>query len=175
VVAPNPDRIRINNVPAQHELREHVREIVGSVASSVWRPTADRPVPIVQLVVAAGRPFRVTVEMIDCAAAIGGVMPVVTIQEVNSRQTLSRWIRNRFGLTSRESRVALHLTRRRSNAEIARALQISPHTARRHTERVMAKLNVHRRIEVRRKILAAIDSLERRRGRGRHAAAPGTG
>jgi DNA-binding CsgD family transcriptional regulator len=143
---------------------------VGSVASSAWRPTIDRPVPIVQLVVAAGRPFRVTVEMIDCAAAIGGVMPVVTIQEVTSRQTLSQWIRNRFGLTSREARVALHLTRRRSNAEIARALRISPHTARRHTEKVMNKLNVHSRFAVRKQILAAIDSLERRRGAGRHAA-----
>jgi DNA-binding CsgD family transcriptional regulator len=173
VVAPNPDRIR--TAPAQHELREHVREIVGSVANSAWRPAVDRPVPIVQLVVAAGRPFRVTVEMIDCAAAIGGVMPVVTIQEVTSRQTLSQWIRNRFGLTSREARVAIHLTRRRSNAEIARALQISPHTARRHTERVMAKLNVHRRIEVRKKILAAINSLERRRGNGPSATVPRTG
>jgi DNA-binding CsgD family transcriptional regulator len=95
----------------------------------------------------------------------------VTIQEVTSPQTLSQWIRDRFGFTSREARVASHLTRRRSNAEIARALRISPHTARRHTEKVMTKLNVHRRIEVRMKILAAIDSLERRSGHGRQQAA----
>jgi DNA-binding CsgD family transcriptional regulator len=160
----------MNSAPAQHELREHVREIVGNVPSSAWRPTIDRPVPIVQLVVAAGRPFRVTVEMIECAAAIGGVMPVVTIQEVTSHQTLSQWVRNRFGLTAREASVALHLSRRRSNAEIARALRISPHTARRHTEKVMSKLDVHSRFAVRNRVLAAIDSLERHRG-GRR---PGT-
>jgi len=169
VVAPNPDHIRTDSAPAHNEVREHVREIVGSVASSAWRPAVDRPVPVVQLVVAAGRPFRVTVEMIECDAAIGGVMPVVTIQEVTSRETLSQWVRNRFGLTSREARVALHLTRRRSNAEIARALRISPHTARRHTEKVMNKLNVHSRFAVRRKILAAMDSFEHRRGDGRKA------
>lgn len=174
MVAPNPDRARPSSAPALRELREHVREIVGSVANSVWRPSIDRQVPIVQLVVAAGRPFRVTVEMIDCAAAIGGVMPVVTIQKVTSRETLSQWVRNRFGLTSREARVALHLTRRRSNAEIARALRISPHTARRHTEKVMSKMNVHSRLAVRKKILAAIDSRERNHAARRPAAAAPT-
>ena len=172
MVAPNPNRIRVDGPPAQLELRRQVREIVGSVANSAWRPAADRPVPLVQLVVAAGRPFRVTVELIDCDAAIGGVMPVVTIQEVTARQSLSQWIRNQFGLTARESRVALLLARRRSNAEIARELHISPHTARRHTENVMNKLNLRSRFTVQQTIRAAISSLERRRMVGRPGAAP---
>jgi DNA-binding CsgD family transcriptional regulator len=53
-----------------------------------------------------------------------------------------------IGLTSREAEVALALAARRSSAEIARALGISPHTARRHAERVLDKLGVRSRREV---------------------------
>lgn len=171
MVAPNPSRIRNDAVTAHLELRRQVREIVGNAAAAVWRVPLDLPVPMVQVIVAAGRPFRVTVEFIDCDAAVGGLMPVVTVQEVSSRQSLARWIRNQFGFTAREARVALCLARRRSNAEIARALHISPHTARRHTENVMTKMNLRSRFAVQQAIQAAISSLERRRKdgqRGRH-------
>lgn len=160
MVAPNPDRPATTALPAQRELQRHVREILGSVASSVRQSAADQPVPVVKIVVAAGRPFRVTVEVIDCDAAFGGVLPVVTIQEVTSRKTLSQWVRDHFGLTARESRVAYLLARRRSNAEIAHALHISPHTARRHTENVMHKLNVRSRYDVRTTIKKAIAQAE---------------
>ena len=49
---------------------------------------------------------------------------------------------SRFGLTSREADVALLLAERVSNAEVAKRLRLSPHTARHHTERVLAKLGV---------------------------------
>jgi DNA-binding CsgD family transcriptional regulator len=57
-------------------------------------------------------------------------------------------ISRRHGLTRREAEVAAALARRFSNAEIAQALGISPNTALRHTERVMAKLGVHTRLDV---------------------------
>lgn len=57
-------------------------------------------------------------------------------------------VTERFGLTPREAEVARALERRLSNAEIARALGISPHTALRHTERVLSKLGVSSRREV---------------------------
>ena len=53
-----------------------------------------------------------------------------------------------LGLTARELEVAQLLARRLSNAELAAALGVSAHTARHHTERVMAKLGVSRRSEV---------------------------
>lgn len=56
---------------------------------------------------------------------------------------------SKFGLTRREAEVALLLSKRKSNREIARTLVISEHTARRHTEHVMGKLGVHSRREVR--------------------------
>jgi DNA-binding CsgD family transcriptional regulator len=56
-------------------------------------------------------------------------------------------LRARFGLTGRELEVAALLSDGRSNAAIAAALSISPHTARHHTQRVLGKLGVHSRAE----------------------------
>ncbi|HUP19001.1 MAG TPA: helix-turn-helix transcriptional regulator, partial [Gemmatimonadota bacterium] len=54
----------------------------------------------------------------------------------------------RYRLTPRETQVARLLAAGRSNAEVASDLAISPHTARRHTERVLAKLAVASRAQV---------------------------
>jgi DNA-binding CsgD family transcriptional regulator/PAS domain-containing protein len=51
-------------------------------------------------------------------------------------------------LTAQETRVAEMLRERRTNREIAGALGISPHTARHHTENVLAKLGVRSRRDV---------------------------
>jgi DNA-binding NarL/FixJ family response regulator len=52
---------------------------------------------------------------------------------------------NQFGLTRREAQVATLLARGWSNQAIARELQISAHTARHHTQRILSKLEVHSR------------------------------
>lgn len=52
-----------------------------------------------------------------------------------------------YGFTEREMDVARLLAEGRRNTAIATALDISPHTARHHTQRVLAKLNVHSRAE----------------------------
>ncbi|HEU4699157.1 MAG TPA: helix-turn-helix transcriptional regulator [Gemmatimonadales bacterium] len=54
----------------------------------------------------------------------------------------------RFRLTARECQVALLLAEGRSNSDVAAALGVSPHTARHHTENVMAKLGARSRAEV---------------------------
>ena len=50
-----------------------------------------------------------------------------------------------YDLTSREAEVALLISQGRSNTAVASALRISNHTARHHTQRVLAKLRVHSR------------------------------
>jgi len=57
-----------------------------------------------------------------------------------------------FGLTQREAQVARLLSQGRSNQAIARDLAISEHTARHHTQRILAKLEVHSRGEAGAKI-----------------------
>jgi DNA-binding NarL/FixJ family response regulator len=52
-----------------------------------------------------------------------------------------------YRMTPREAEVARLLEEGRSNTAIAERLGISPHTARHHTQRVLAKLGVHSRSE----------------------------
>jgi non-specific serine/threonine protein kinase len=51
------------------------------------------------------------------------------------------------GMTPREIEVAMLLIEGCSNRTVANRLGISPHTARHHTQRVLAKLGVHSRAE----------------------------
>lgn len=57
-------------------------------------------------------------------------------------------LQDRFGLTRRQSEVALLLARRLTDPEIAERLCISPHTARSHSEAVLGKLGLSDRREV---------------------------
>jgi DNA-binding CsgD family transcriptional regulator len=57
------------------------------------------------------------------------------------------FLQDHFGLTGREIEVAFLLAQGRSNVAIAKALGISTHTARHHTQRVLGKMKVHSRAE----------------------------
>jgi DNA-binding CsgD family transcriptional regulator len=57
------------------------------------------------------------------------------------------YLQTKFGLTARETEVALLLGQGKSNVSIAKSLGISTHTARHHTQRVLGKLKVHSRAE----------------------------
>lgn len=72
--------------------------------------------------------------------SVARITPVIATAE-----EMSDW----FDLTRQEGRVATLLASGSSNAAIAKNLGISEHTARRHTERVLAKLGVHSRMQVR--------------------------
>ncbi len=54
-------------------------------------------------------------------------------------------LRERYGITRRESEIALLLAQGLSNDQIADTLFVSPHTARRHTANLFEKLGVHTR------------------------------
>lgn len=75
-------------------------------------------------------------------APVGAVLAV--LERVLPQPLSNAQLREHFGLTRRELEVA-HLADRGASAlEIARALGISPHTARHHLERVRGKLGAHR-------------------------------
>jgi DNA-binding CsgD family transcriptional regulator len=57
------------------------------------------------------------------------------------------YLQMQFGLTARETEVAMLLAQGRSNVAIAKTLGISTHTARHHTQRVLTKMKVHSRAE----------------------------
>jgi len=74
----------------------------------------------------------------------GAVAVLVVVERARGLPSGDRLAR-RFGLSPREAQVAILLAERKSNLEIARALGISPHTSKRHTERVLGKLGVSSR------------------------------
>jgi DNA-binding CsgD family transcriptional regulator len=77
--------------------------------------------------------------------ASGAVAVLVVVERAARGLPSGERLSRRFGLSPREAQVALLLAERRSNSEIAGALGISPHTAKRHTERVLGKLGVSTR------------------------------
>ena len=70
----------------------------------------------------------------------------------NGRPSHESSLATRFGLTRREEQVAQLIAKGKSNQAIARELDISVHTARHHTQRILTKLGVHSRGEAGAKI-----------------------
>ena len=73
---------------------------------------------------------------------------LVSVRVPASPRPTARALRHRFALTRREAEVALLLARGLANGAVADTLCISPHTARRHTERVMGEFSVAARGQV---------------------------
>ena len=70
---------------------------------------------------------------------------LITVRAATPRLPSEDHLRNRYGLTHRQSEVALLLASGLSNREIAARLTISPHTARHHAQRVLEKVGVSSR------------------------------
>jgi DNA-binding CsgD family transcriptional regulator len=84
--------------------------------------------------------LRGTVVAPGLFAASGVVMIAVETRQAAPALPPPETLRARYGLTRREAEVALLLAEGLSNDEIADRLFISTHTARHHTENVLAKL-----------------------------------
>jgi DNA-binding CsgD family transcriptional regulator len=87
-----------------------------------------------------------------------GTAVLVSLDRVAFELPAPDSLRGRYGLTVRELQVASLLMHRLTNAEIARMLSISPHTARHHTESVLAKLGVRSREALRRLVTDGVTS-----------------
>jgi DNA-binding CsgD family transcriptional regulator len=74
---------------------------------------------------------------------------LVILVEDRPEPTCEEIIQARFGLTKREAQVARLLAERCPNSEIGKQLGIGEHTVRRHTSRVLKKLGINRRRDVR--------------------------
>jgi DNA-binding CsgD family transcriptional regulator len=77
------------------------------------------------------------------------VLGVVSLDRRRNDGPTDEELRDRFGLSAREVQVARLMAAGRTTPQIAAALGISPHTARRHGERTFTKLGARSRHEVR--------------------------
>jgi len=89
--------------------------------------------------------YRVSVVEAPDSLTAGRLAFLVRVEAMFAKTLTSAEQRLRFGLTDRELEVARLLAAGASNGRVAGALGISPHTARRHTEKILAKLGVSAR------------------------------
>ena len=96
--------------------------------------------------------YRLRGNLVGRNALGHGTAILVSLDRVAFQVPAPDSLRARYGLTPRELQVASLLMHRLTNAEIARMLSISPHTARHHTESILAKFGVRSREALRRAI-----------------------
>ncbi|HEY8468133.1 MAG TPA: helix-turn-helix transcriptional regulator [Longimicrobiales bacterium] len=84
----------------------------------------------------------------------GSQLVVVAIERSADLFPTPQELQARFRLTRREAEVALLVAERRSTQEMAEMLFVTRHTVRRHIEKVLLKLGVRRRTDVRHVLMA---------------------
>lgn len=141
--------------PEAEAVRAAVHETKGELCRSGRPPGPGNPRPSgptreVQTATAA---YRVSGCLYGRASARGARFGLVSIERLTPVARSAEELGAEYSLTPAESRLATLLAEGRSNAEIADELFISPHTARRHTEKVLLKLNVRSRAQVATKVL----------------------
>jgi DNA-binding CsgD family transcriptional regulator len=147
--------------PEREVVREHLRSVVKSVLASLdaQGPSGEsggHKLDGTRREVATSQAaYRLRGNLVGRNTCGHGTAVLVSLDRVAFEIPAPDSIRTRFGLTVRELQVASLLMHRLSNAEIARMLSISPHTARHHTENVLAKVGVRSREALRRAVLDA--------------------
>lgn len=120
----------------RHDVRHRVQQLVRK---RLARPTDVSPISV------ETRRGMYTLFAIPWPEPGGTGTLGIGLATVSGCLSIDASVRQRFGLTPRESDVASHLAAGASSREVAESLGMSVHTARRHTERVLQKCNVRRR------------------------------
>jgi DNA-binding CsgD family transcriptional regulator len=138
LLAGDPERIRV---------RSEISRVCSRVSAiAARRALVDALNATVQEIRTVVGRYRITVTLVEAGLLTSQTSVMAITERVVPIRVEAQEVATRFGLTHREAEVA-HLMRSGfSNREIASALGISINTARRHTERVLAKLDVHSRI-----------------------------
>jgi DNA-binding CsgD family transcriptional regulator/PAS domain-containing protein len=110
-------------------------------------------VPLVREVTTCNGRYRVRGSLLHPGFIGSGGALLVALERLTPELPSAEQLKERWGFSKKEIEVALLLVQGRTNEEIAKALFISPHTARHHTEHIMLKLEVKSRAEVGHRIL----------------------
>jgi DNA-binding CsgD family transcriptional regulator len=154
----NPVMRRILSQERERDvLLEHIRGVARAVLLKATndRSTNDRPQSddgTRREVATSQAAYRLRGNLVGRNPLGHGTAVLVSVDRVAYQVPAPDSIRARYGLTVRELQVASLIMHRLTNAEIARMLGVSPHTARHHTENVLAKFGVRSREALRRAI-----------------------
>jgi DNA-binding CsgD family transcriptional regulator len=145
-----------------HEPLELARIVAAAIADRLrgHEPSTDGAIDVQSAVGDAlttpAAPYRVTACHVEADRQTSVAVVVIVLERAPSRAELSGRLIERYSMTPREAAAAALVARRYSTAEVARALGISVHTARHHTERVLTKLGVRSRAEAAEKLAAEL-------------------
>lgn len=155
----NPVMRRVlNQEPERERLLEDIRGVARAVLAravngmSAGSEAGTREEGTRREVATSQAAYRLRGNLVGRNGFGHGTAVLVSLDRVAFQVPAPDSIRARYGLTVRELQVASLLMHRLTNAEIARMLSISPHTARHHTENVLAKVGVRSREALRRAI-----------------------
>ena len=145
--------------------------LVRSNAAAAQLHSAAESRVLTEHIMIGGTAYRVQGELLAHATMPHVVL--VAIERHPDAYPSYRELQAAFRLTRAEARVATLLAERMSNREIARELDVTGHTARKHTEKVLLKLGIHRRTEVRRVLMRCLQRREAASHSTRYGAAAG--
>jgi DNA-binding CsgD family transcriptional regulator len=152
VLHQNPAAARMLKVePEYNRLRAEVERVAAALMSLRTARTKTRPdwpgsACVREVRTASGR-YRLRGNFLG-SGMLGSAVVVVSVDRLSAKPFSDDALRTRFRLTPREITIAQLLARGRTNAEIARELGFTVHTAERHTEHILMKLGVHSRAAV---------------------------
>lgn len=107
--------------------------------------TGDFELPAFSDVRTQNGSYTLRVSLLPVALFAPDQVVLVAIERHGITLPAASALRSQFGLTARESQVALRLALGDTDAELALRLGVSPHTVRHHAERIFLKLGVHSR------------------------------
>lgn len=129
--------------------RQRLELMVRDIARGVVRSDGACGVRACQRCDTATNSYELRLSRSPRLSSLPGAAGMVVVEAIyeseTRRKTMSVQVCEQFGLTRRETEVALLLAKRLTNSEIAATLGVSTHTVRHHTESVFAKTGVSRR------------------------------
>lgn len=135
--------------PEPARVLEGIRSTGAQVGSVMQRGAGEGAMtPGERAVVTGFAQYRVRATAVEEGVLGPRMMVLVSVARNAARPMSDTQLRERFGLTPRETEVARLLARGLRNGDVARELGVSEHTARHHTERVFQKMSVRTRSQV---------------------------
>jgi DNA-binding CsgD family transcriptional regulator len=147
---PEAERVRSEARRVATDLSKRVLGAPGEDAAAILhtRPTAT-------LTTQQSR-YSIVASVMPAGMLHARPLVVVVVERLTRTAPTANELRQKFGLTRRECDVARLLAIGKSNRAVSIELGISPHTAERHTERVLLKLGLNSRAGVAAKIFSVL-------------------
>jgi DNA-binding CsgD family transcriptional regulator len=148
---------RLASEPARAAVEAALAEVGRSVGrqrrarSKLWDPRG--PAPMTMRITTDAGEYVLSGTLTGIQGSRGRELVLVSVDPPGPRLPAPPELQRDHRLSRREAEIAHAIVSGRTTPQIADALGISLHTARRHSERVFAKLGVHSRVELTRRLL----------------------